>query len=537
MLEELYVENLGVIASSRIEPQAGLVAVTGETGAGKTLLLGALRLLRGDTASSDRIGPMGDEARVEGRFRIAGEEVTVSRRITPATSRAYLDGSMVPAKSVAERLDSLVEIVAQHEHLALGRESSLRRIVDGALDDGGRKAGAAYREAWERLRRLRADREALGGDARALARDLDIAAHEAREIEAARLAPGEDEELRSALSRVRHAAEITEALGEGFGILEDEGGVADSLRSALDRVRGAAALDAALAPLAARLEAVLVELDDVGQEIRDAVESVEHDPETLGRMEDRAALIADLRRKYGTSIEEVIAYGDAARERADRLETLAARAETIDDDIARALDDAREAGLALAEGRRRAAGILSEKAIALLRRLGFRTPVLRIAVTDAEPAATGADSVTLEFASDEGLTPGPVAKVASGGELSRLVLSVRVAAGVADADVVAFDEIDAGVGGATALAMGELLAGLAVGRQVLVVTHLPQIAAFADAHFVVDRQGTSATVRRVEGADRLAELARMLSGLEDSERGQGHAEELLALAGSRKPGS
>ena len=161
--------------------------------------------------------------------------------------------------------------------------------------------------------------------------------------------------------------------------------------------------------------------------------------------------------------------------------------------------------------------------------------MLTIEITQAAPGPHGADRVTLSFASTTGLTPGPVSRVASGGELSRLVLAVRVAAGVADADVVAFDEIDAGVGGSTALAMGEMLARLAVDRQVLVVTHLPQIAAFADTHFVVERADDSAQVRRVEGDERLTELSRMLSGIEDSVQGKGHASELLALAGSRKP--
>jgi len=536
MLEELFVENLGIIESSRLEPGPGLVAVTGETGAGKTLLLGALRLLRGDTASSDRIGPAADEARVEGRFTIAGDEVVVSRRITGGTSRAYVDGSMVPAKVLAERLDSLVEIVAQHEHLSLGRESALRRLVDGVLDDDGRAAAAAYREAWDRLKALRADRDALGGDAGALARDLEIASHEAGEIDSARLAPGEDEELRATLSRVRHAGEITEALAGAFALLEDEGGATDDLRSSLDRVRSAASLDATLEPLATRIQALVAELDDLVHELRGVAESVEHDPEELRRMEERAAVIADLRRKYGATVEAVLAYGVSVRERTERLTALARRAETIDDEIAAATEAAIETGRAIASSRRNAAGILSTRALELLSRLGFRSPVLAITVDDDEPGPSGADTIGLAFSSDEGLAPGPVSKVASGGELSRLVLSVRVAAGVADADVVAFDEIDAGVGGTTALAMGELLAGLARGRQVLVVTHLPQIAAFADTHFVVDREGTSAVVRRVEGGERLAELARMLSGIEDSERGQGHAKELLALAGSRKAG-
>lgn len=536
MLEELFVENLGIIESARIEPGSGLVAVTGETGAGKTLLLGALRLLRGDQAGSDRIGPHGDEARAEGRFVIDGDEIVVARRVTPSTSRAYADGSMVPARDLADRLESLVEIVAQHEHVSLGREASLRRIVDGALDDDGRTALAGYRDAWDRLKRLRADREALGGDARALARDLDLARHEAREIESVRLEPGEDDALRSTLARVRHGAEIAEDLGQAATALEDDGSASDLLRGALERVRSAAELDDTLRPLAERVESIVVDLDDVAVELRAAAESVDHDPEALRQMEARAAAIADVKRKYGATIEEVLAYGEQAAERAARLETLAERAETIDQEVADAEAAAEAAGALLADARRKAAARLGEKALELLRQLGFRDPVLSIDVEPDRPAAAGADSVQLSFSSGSGLTPGPVTRVASGGELSRLVLSVRVAAGVADADVVAFDEIDAGVGGTTALAMGELLARLARGRQVLVVTHLPQIAAFADSHFVVDRNERAATVRRVDGADRLTELARMLSGIEESERAQEHAGELLELAAGRKAG-
>jgi DNA repair protein RecN (Recombination protein N) len=534
MLEELFVENLGIIAASRIEPGAGLVAVTGETGAGKTLLLGALRLLRGDAAGSDRIGPHGDEARVEGRFSFHGTEAVIARRVTGGTSRAYLDGSMVPAKLLAERLEALVEVVAQNEHLSLGREASVRRLLDAALDDDGKKTAAEYSSAWARLKTLRSDRDALGGDARALARDLELARHEAREVELGRLQPGEDEELHSTLGRARHAGEITQSLGEATMLLDDEGGAADLLRTALDRVRDAAGLDPGLVPLASRIEAAVLEIEDVAAELRAAGESIEHDPEALRGMEDRAAAIADLKRKYGATVEEVLAYGAAAKERAMRLGALAQRAETIDDEIEEALALAVGAGEALAAARARAGSALCDRALELLRRLGFRSPVLSIDVGPVPPGPSGADRVALAFSSDEELRPGPVSKIASGGELSRLVLSVRVAAGVADADVVAFDEIDAGVGGATALAMGELLARLATGRQVLVVTHLPQIAAFADAHFVVDREGSRAVVRRVEGTERLAELARMLSGIEHSARGQGHAEELLALAGTRK---
>ncbi|MBI5157743.1 MAG: AAA family ATPase, partial [Acidimicrobiia bacterium] len=255
MLEELYVENLGIIRSARLEPGPGLVAITGETGTGKTLLLGALRLLRGDTARTDRVGPHGDEARAEGRFTIGSSETVVARRVAEGKSRAYLDGAMVPAKALADRLDSLVEIVAQHEHVALGRETSVRRLIDGLLDAGGREARDGYQAAWERLVALRADREALGGDSRALARDLDLIRHQAAEITAARLHPGEEEAMKATLARLRHAGEITESLAAAAVGIDDEGGAGDVLRTALGHLESAARVDATLHDHATRLRA------------------------------------------------------------------------------------------------------------------------------------------------------------------------------------------------------------------------------------------------------------------------------------------
>jgi DNA repair protein RecN (Recombination protein N) len=192
------------------------------------------------------------------------------------------------------------------------------------------------------------------------------------------------------------------------------------------------------------------------------------------------------------------------------------------------------AGEALTTARRRAAKSFSEAAAGHLAELGFRDPVVRLTVEPGDPGPHGRDRVRLLFASDSALEPGPVGRIASGGELSRLVLAVNLAAGVADAPVVAFDEIDAGIGGSAALAMGRKLADLARGRQVLVVTHLPQVAAFADSHFVVERSDTSAGVRRVEGSERLAELTRMLGGLPESERGRDHAAELVDIASAHR---
>lgn len=536
MLDELLVENLGLIASARVEPGPGLVAVTGETGAGKTLLLGALRLLRGDNARSDRIGPAGPEARVEGRFVTDGEETVVARRVEEGRSRAYLDGSMVPLRVLEERLHGVVEIVAQHEHVALGREAAVRPLVDGALDAAGKATLAAYGAAWDRWQALRSDLAALGGDRRALERELDLARHQAREIAAAGIVPDEDRALAEGVERLRHAQEIAEALATAHGALSDDGGITDGLGGVVAGLRRAVGFDPGLRDLESRASALAEEAGDLAADLRHRADEVEHDPVALDAAQQRLAVLADLRRKYGDTLAEVSAFGEAARERAERIGALLERADSLAQETAAAESAVGALGADLASARAGAGERLAGAAEAHLRELGFRSPVLRVTVTPAAPARSGTDRVELLFASDAALEPAPVARVASGGELSRLVLAVHLAAGVGEAPVVAFDEIDAGIGGATALAMGEKLAALAVGRQVLVVTHLPQVAAFADTHLVVDREGSRASVRRVDGEERLEELTRMLGGLPASERGRGHAAELVEAASARRAG-
>jgi DNA repair protein RecN (Recombination protein N) len=537
MLDELLVENLGLIVSARVEPGPGLVAVTGETGAGKTLLLGALRLLRGDTARSDRIGPAGTEARVEGRFLAGTEEIVVARRVEEGRSRAYLDGSMVPLRVLEERLRGVVEIVAQHEHVALGRESAVRPIVDGALDGAGKEMLAAYGAAWDKWQSLRSDMAALGGDRRALERELDLARHQAREVAAAGISPGEDRALAEQVERLRHAQEIAEALAAAHAALGEDGGVTDALGEVVAGLRRAASFDVGLGDLGARASALAEEAADLSAEVRHRADDVEHDPAALDAAQQRLAVLGDLRRKYGETLDDVAAFGEQARQRAQAIGGLLERAESLAQEAARAEAEIASLGADLAEARARAGARLAAAAEAHLRELGFRSPVLRVTVHPAPPARSGTDRVELLFASDAALEPAPVARVASGGELSRLVLAVHLAAGVGEAPVVAFDEIDAGIGGSTALAMGEKLAALAVGRQVLVVTHLPQVAAFADTHLVVDREGSRASVRRVEGEQRLEELTRMLGGLPASERGRGHAAELVEAASARRSGA
>ena len=519
MLDELIVSNLGVIRHARLCPGRGLVVITGETGAGKTLLLGALRLLTGSAARLDLVGPFGEEAVVEGRFVIGDREVAASRRMTSERSRAYLDGHVVSAAALAEATSGLTEIVAQHDQVILARPASLRRLLDRRLDGTGRKLREEFEEAWSELTTARARAEALGGDRTALERELDVVRHQASEIEQAGFTFGDDERLETEARRLRHAAELLEGLAEVRQVIEQ---AEEALAEAIGHTRRLARLDSTLGELAGYLEGAEAQAAEAAAAVRAHAEELER----------RLQLLGDLRRRYGPTLQDVLDFGVRAASRADELERLLTRADAIAGEFAAAERRVDQVGARLREARAAAAVRLVEDAVLHLRDLGFGDPILQIAVEEAEPAPTGADRPRLVFASDRRLEAGDVGRVASGGELSRLVLALRLAGGLADAPTVIFDEVDAGVGGATALAVGKKLAAVSeTVDQVLVVTHLPQIAAFADRHYVVERDGNEATVRLVTGEARLGELTRMLAGLPDSGHGREAAAELLALAG------
>jgi DNA repair protein RecN (Recombination protein N) len=260
---------------------------------------------------------------------------------------------------------------------------------------------------------------------------------------------------------------------------------------------------------------------------------LEHDPESLEVVENRIRLITDLKRKYGDSVSDVVAFGSAAEERAAEIQRRMSSAATLDEDVVKAEAVVAEAAQQLRAARRELAKKLANSAAEHLQDLGMSDPLVQLEIEPVAPGPRGGDCALLSFASDSSLPAGPVSRIASGGELSRLVLSLRLAAGAGDVPIVAFDEIDAGVGGATALAMGEKLARLAQGRQVFCVSHLPQIAAFADTHIVVTRHNDGAVASPVTGTDRSREIARMLSGLGDTSTGMEHAEELLHVAAGR----
>jgi DNA repair protein RecN (Recombination protein N) len=525
MLTYLRARNLGILEDASIEPGPGFTVITGETGAGKTMLLGALRLLTGEKAKPSSVGPFGDETVSEGLFTEGEDELGITR-VVPRSgkSRAYLDGNLVAASALGDRLGGLVEIVGQHDQVLLKSNQSVLHLVDAALDASGRRARERYDEAWARHRTVMDRQLQLGGDRMGLERELDLVRYQVGEIQSAGLEPGDDRRMESMLSRLRSAELIRENLGLAREELES---IADSAGSVVSRLRKVAVVDDTVQDRLAQAESIGEMAQDLLRDVREAAETTSEDPEALEQVEQRLTALGDLKRKYGKTLDDVLEFGADAVRRASELESLFEEASTIEDLVASTGKDVTESGSELSAARRSVIARIEQDAKEHLAALGLPSVALRFVVEATAPGSSGADRIALLFASDERLDAGAVQDVASGGELSRLVLALRLATRSQDTTTLVFDEVDAGVGGATALALGRKLAELARGCQVLCVTHLPQVAAFADAHYVIDRSGASAMVRLVEDDDRLTELSRMLAGLPESERGREAAAELL----------
>ncbi len=553
MLVELRVSQLGVIEDLTVVLSDGLTALTGETGAGKTLIVDAIQLLTGGPADTSLVRPGAREALVEGRFSDAGVgddggdgEVILSR-VVPAggRSRCYMDGRMVSLAQLAETGRRLVDIHGQHAHQSLLSPAVQRDALDAA---GG--VDTSEVDKWRRqVRELRAAQVALGGDARARARELDLLSYQLHEIEAAAIDdPDEDLRLQEEEETLADAAGLVEAAGAAWQALAGDDGVVERLGA----VVAATAARRPLAGLHGRLAALQDELTEAAAEARGLAETVEGDPQRLTAIGERRRVLTELRRKYGGSLAEVISYRDELRRSVQELASHDERAAALEADLARAERELGAANERLWEARRAAAPALAHDIEAELRLLAM--PRARFQV-DVGPDPQQ-ESVTWLLGANPGEPLQPLAKVASGGELARAMLAARLVVGRRVAgrrnetggpsgpSTLVFDEVDAGIGGEAATAVGRALAAIGGDHQVLVVTHLAQVAAFAGQHLSVAKdvepgpdgsERTVARLRPVDGPDRVVELARMLSGRPDSDSARRHAEELLD-AGRHAPG-
>ena len=524
MLAELRVRDLGVIADLGLVLGPGMTALTGETGAGKTLVVEAIELLVGGRADRVLVRPGATEAWVEGRFVNGDEEVVVARAIPSGAgrSRAYVDGRMAPVSALAEIGARCVDLHGQHAHQSLLSTAVQRR----ALDDFAGASHDVLDAARARVKEIDTALEALGGDARTRAREVDLLRFQLDEIAAASLSDGnEDVALAAEEELLAHAAEARVGAGTAYDALVAEGGAVDRLGDAL------AALGSltALGPASARVKALQAEAADAAHDLRDLAESIEDDPERLEAVRARRQLLRELCRKYGDRLDDIVAFAAEAQRRLDELESHDARVADLEQQRARAIEAVAAAAADLARTRKRAAPALARAIQSRLRDLALPRAAIEVAVEGDDPA----DDVTFLLAANPGEPPLPLAKVASGGELARTMLAARLVL-TAGPPTLVFDEVDAGIGGSAAVAVGKALAALGSDHQVLVVTHLPQVAAYADAHIAVtkrERGGrTVASASVLDDAHRVVELSRMLSGQPESATARDHAEELLATA-------
>jgi DNA repair protein RecN (Recombination protein N) len=536
MLEELHVRDLALIEEAWLELGPGMTALTGETGAGKTVLVGALKLLLGERADATLVRSGASEAVVEGRFVVAGEERTARRRVgADGRSKCYLDGEMATVGALAGSLGPLVDLHGQHDHQELLRTVSHAGLFDrfagtGALLEAYREAFRTHARAAAELQRLEGamgDRERRVASLRAVVDEVDRVAPEA----------GEDEVISARLPRLRHGERLAAASSAAFRTIDDEGGAADRLSATLEALHHVAGIDPALDSIADEIAAADGALGQAAARLRDYGEGVEHDPVALEESEARLAALAALKRSYGPTLGDVLVARDAAEAEIDSLDESGAGLARARDAVHQADVALREAAARLLDARAEAVPAFEQGLGKAARDLAMPTASFEVGRTPLDRDAWSADAPErLEFlyAPAAGEPARPLARIASGGEVSRVMLALKSVLGDADTvPVLVFDEIDAGIGGATASTVGRRLKSLAAGRQVLVVTHLAQVAAFADAQLVVEKgegDGQVRTrVREVAGDDRVAEVARMLSGTA-SAASLAHARELLAAA-------
>ncbi len=529
---------MGVIDDVTVVLGPGMTALTGETGAGKTLLVDAIALLIGGPADPLLVRPGASEAIVEARFGDGDDQEVVVSRVIPTAgrSRSYVDGRMVSAAALAETGRSLVDLHGQHAHQSLLSASTQR----AALDASAAISTTEVVEGRHLVRDINTALAALGGDQRARIRELDMLRFQLDEVDSARIDdPEEDRLLRAEEELLGDATGLRMAASQAFAALTEDDGALDRLGVASAALGGRDAL----AGLRSRLVSLQEELSDVASECRAFAESVEDDPERLIEVGARRKLLSDLRRKYGDTLAEVISFRETTRTRVAELESFEERAAELEGRLRQA-----EAGLSRATeqlwtARRAAAPKLAAAVEEHLARLSMAKARFDVHVGDTP----GSEEVTWMLSANPGEPLLPLNKVASGGELARTMLASRLAVGPTASgpgegpQTLVFDEVDAGIGGEAAVAVGEALAALGRTHQVLVVTHLPQVAACADHHLVVTKASsedrTVASVRMVDGGDRVVELARMLSGSPDSLTARSHAEELLTRSAQSRGGS
>jgi DNA repair protein RecN (Recombination protein N) len=559
MLLELRIENLLLIERAELRLGSGLNAITGETGAGKTILAHSFDLLMGGRARDRIVRPGANEAYVEGVFELSEglfddpemaeiaerlpegtSELVLGRRVS-ATGRtsAFLGGRSASAPELQALGSRLLAFYGQHEHRKLTLSSAQLETLDGFAGERHLERRAAYREAHAEVVRVERELERIRDREGERVRDLDLLRYELDEIVAAQPNADEEAELATERERLRHAEGLRGAAAAALAAVSgdgEEGGAAEAMGAAEAALDASQGVDPSLDGLAEVARGLRVELQELAGELRNYAERIEAEPGRLEQVEERLEVLDRLKRKHGGSIESVLAHAERCRTEIDAIDGAGETSERLEADLEKAMRTRTDLAGGLSEVRAKAARRLEKRVAKELDQLGMSGAKLEVSL-EPHPGGFGAlgqERVTFRVATNPGMPVSPLRDAASGGELSRLMLALAGEGAPGGAATYVFDEIDAGVGGKTAKAVGERLRALGEERQVLCITHLPQVASMAQSHFriekSVERGPATATVARVDGDELVAEIVRMLGGSDGDEAADRHARELLKAA-------
>ena len=560
MITELRITDLGVINDATISLHPGLTVVTGETGAGKTMIVTGLGLLLGGRADPRSVRRGSGRARVEGRFKIekaelldrvseAGgelddDELIVARHVTAAgRSRAYLGGAQVPASVCADLTAAVVKIHGQAEQDRLTESDRQRQLLDRFAGAAVLEPLARYSDLWMEDRGARAELAKLHAEAQSRAREIDLLRFGLEEIERIRPAPGEDVALAAEARRLQSADDLRDSAQSAVYALagsdDDAGGALAMVYAARKAFESAVSRDPAAARLGDRLADASYQLTDLTADVARYLDGLESQPGRLEQIAERRAQLSTLTRKYGTTCDEVLHWAAESVVRLAQLEQSDERIATLAGRVEELKTELMTLAAQISTARQEAAARFSDLVLGELAALAMPHARLTFEVSSADLGPWGADRVNLLFAGNPGSEPRSLGRVASGGELSRVRLALEVVlAADREAVTLVFDEVDAGVGGKVAVEVGRRLARLSQHSQVVAVTHLAQVAAFADRHYVVvkadDGRVTTSGVVQVADGDRAVELARMMAGLDTTKSALAHAGELVELAASAR---
>ncbi len=556
MLLSLHVKNLALIEETEIEFTPGLNILTGETGAGKSILIGSVNLALGAKADKELIRRGAESALVEltffdesGRVKEKLDElelpceedcITISRRIQPGRSISRINGETVTVKQIRELSELLLDIHGQHEHQSLLHKKKHREILDAYAGEALLPILSDIKRLYQERRRIEEEMEAAGMDEAARKRELELLHFELQEIEEAQLIPGEDEELENSYRRMVNSQKIGEALGISYRCTGgDEESAASLVGRAVRELYGVTSYDERLLGLSDQLTEIEGLLNDFNRELSDYMSDSEFDGADFQRTEERLNLINHLKDKYGRTVLEVIEYSSVISEKIEKLEdyeNYMAGLKSSHDKIENELIQTCEKASAL---RKEEALVLTRTLKKALEELNFLTVEFTVKIEKKEVAADGFDDVEFMISTNPGEELKPLGMVASGGELSRIMLGIKTVLADKDAvDTLIFDEIDAGISGRTAWKVSEKLGMLSAAHQVICITHLPQIAAMADTHFMIAKEtdgiSTVTGIRRLDVQGAMEELARLLGADELSEAALYNAEEMKKQASKIK---